>query len=660
MDSMDLEREKGITIKSAATHVEWANHHINIIDTPGHIDFTIEVERALRVLDGAVLVLCAVGGVQSQTHTVDRQMKRYRVPRIAFINKLDRTGADPWKVIKQMRERLGMNTAALQIPIGLEHAHRGVIDLLDLETLTFDGERGEEVVRTPGVPEGYETQSQERRLELIERLAEADDVIAEKFLDEQPISGDDLRGAVRRATVSNKFIPVMMGSAFKNKGVQPLLDGVLSYLPTPNQVKNMAIEVLEDKVEGDAVEMKSDSSLPLACYAFKLEESRFGQLTYVRVYQGTLKRGDTIKNNTTGERLRVQRLVRMHSSDMQELQAATAGEIAALFGVECDSGTTFTDPSLSITCASMHVPEPVISLAITTKDKSVSAGFSKALKRFQREDPTFRVHQDEESGEIIISGMGELHLQIYVERMRREYDLDVSTGQPQVAFRETIQNTVKFDHLLKKQTGGSGMYARVIGRLEPMEHDESVGAAGSYEFVSELVGSNIPPNYLPAIEKGFAEGIKKGPLTGSLCKGLRMVLSDGDAHTVDSNEMAFRRASAEAFRSAMMSPEAQATVMEPIMKAEVTVPIEYQGPVTQNLTKRKGLVMDTVTEGMYVVIHVEIPLNNMFGYSAEIRSMTQGKGEFSMEYLTHRLVTRDVLEQLKAKYQKERSEGKKD
>jgi elongation factor G len=452
----------------------------------------------------------------------------------------------------------------------------------------------------------------------------------------------------------------MMGSAFKNKGVQPLLDGVVNYLPTPSQVKNMAIEVLEDKTEGETVEMVSDSALPMACYAFKLEESRFGQLTYVRVYQGTLKRGDTIKNNTTGERLRVQRLVRMHSNEMQELQQANAGEIAALFGVECDSGTTFTDPTLSLTCASMHVPDPVISLAITTKDKSVSAGFSKALKRFQREDPTFRVHQDEESGEIIISGMGELHLEIYVERMRREYNLDVSTGQPQVAFRETIQNAVKFDHLLKKQTGGSGMYARVIGRLEPMELDESNGAASSYEFVSELVGANIPPNYLPAIEKGFVEGIKKGPLTGSLCKGVRMILSDGDSHTVDSNEMAFRRAAAEAFRGAMMMPEAQATVMEPIMKGEVTVPSEYQGPVTQNLTKRKGLVMDTVTEGMYVVIHVEIPLNNMFGYSQELRSMTQGKGEFSMEYLTHRLVTRDVLEQLKAKYQKDRSEGKKD
>jgi elongation factor G len=519
----------------------------------------------------------------------------------------------------------------------------------------FEGENGEELVETPGVPEGAKKMAEEKRRELIEQIANVDDAIAEKWLDEKPVSADELRAAIRRATVANKFLPVMMGAAFKNKGVQLLLDGVVSYLPKPTEVTNTAIAIGPNKEELGEQALVSDPDKKLVAYAFKLEEGRFGQLTYMRVYQGGLRRGDTLKNNATGEKIRVQRLVRMHANEMEELQTALAGEICALFGVECDSGTTFTDPTLSMTCASMHVPDPVISLAITTKDKSVSTSFSKALKRFQREDPTFRVHQDEESGEIIISGMGELHLEIYTERMRREYGLDVRTGQPQVAFRETIQKSVKFDQLLRKQTGGSGMYARVIGRLEPLDEET---AGKSYEFVNELVGTNIPPNFLPAIEKGFIEGIKKGPLTGSLCRGIRMVLSDGDSHTVDSNEMAFRRASLEAFRAAMLKPEAKATVMEPIMTAEVTVPTEYQGQVVQNLTKRKGLVMDTNASGMYVTVQAEVPLNNMFGYSQELRSMTQGKGEFSMEYLTHRLVTKDTLEALVAKYQKERQEKK--
>ncbi len=652
---MELEREKGITIQSAATHVKWQGHHINLIDTPGHIDFTIEVERALRVLDGAVLVLCGVGGVQSQTHTVDRQMKRYGIPRIAFINKLDRAGADPWKVVSQMRERLGMTCAALQIPLGIEHAHRGVVDLIEMRSVAFEGENGEELVVTPGVPEGSKKVAEDKRRELIEQLANVDDAMAEKWLDELPVSAQELRAAIRRATLANKFIPIMMGAAFKNKGVQLLLDGVVDYLPKPTEVVNTAIAVGADKEELGEIVLPSDITKPLVAYAFKLEEGRFGQLTYMRIYQGGLKRGDTLKNNTTGEKIRVQRLVRMHANEMEELQTALAGEICALFGVECDSGTTFSDPTISVTCATMHVPEPVISLAITTKDKSVSTAFSKALKRFQREDPTFRVHQDEESGEIIISGMGELHLEIYTERMRREYGLDVSTGQPQVAFRETIQKSAKFDHLLRKQTGGAGMYARVIGRIEPLDEEEE---GKSYEFVNELIGGNVPPNYLPAIEKGFIEGIKKGPLTGSLCRGIRFVLTDGDSHTVDSNEMAFRRAALEGFRSAMLKPEAKATVMEPIMSAEVTVPIEHQGQVVQNLTKRKGLILDTNTAGAYVTVNIEVPLNCMFGYSQELRSMTQGKGEFSMEYLTHRNVSKDTLEALVAKYQKERQDKK--
>lgn len=671
MDSMDLEREKGITIKSAATFVSWNDHHINIIDTPGHIDFTIEVERALRVLDGAVLVLCGVGGVQSQTHTVDRQMRRYKVPRIAFINKLDRMGANPWTVLKQMRERLQLNAAALQIPVGLEHAHQGVVDLLEMDVVYFEGDKGEEVRREAVVPENLRVLAEEKRRELIERVAEVDDQLMELWLEEKPISAEDIRSAIRRATIANKFVPVLMGAAFKNKGVQLLLDAATRYLPDPREVKNLAMELGPGREEGATVEMVCDPSKPLAMYAFKLEEGRFGQLTYVRIYSGTLRRGDVVKNNATGEKIRVQRLVRMHSDQMEDIQSCSAGEICAIFGVECDSGTTFTDPSLSLTCQSMHVPEPVISLAITTKDKTVSPAFSKALKRFQREDPTFRVHQDEESGEIIISGMGELHLEIYTERMRREYKLDVQTGQPQVAFRETIQGAVKFDQLLKKQTGGAGQFARIIGRLEPMEeHDEedeqgskaapgaAAPAAKTSEFLNEVVGGTIPPNYMPAIEKGYLAAMKKGPLTGSLCKGIRMVVTDGAYHAVDSNEMAFRRCAEEAFRAAMMKPDAQATVMEPIMSAEVMCPVDDQGPVVNALTKRKGMVMDSLSAAGYATLNVEIPLNNMFGFSQELRSMTQGKGEFQMEYLCHRHVPRDTLEQLKEKYAKAKNDPK--
>lgn len=658
MDSMDLEREKGITIKSAATFVSWNDHHINIIDTPGHIDFTIEVERALRVLDGAVLVLCGVGGVQSQTHTVDRQMRRYKVPRVAFINKLDRMGANPWNVIKQMRERLQLNVAALQIPVGLEHAHQGVVDLLHMDVVYFEGDKGEEVKRVKGVPENMRQLAEEKRRELIERVAEVDDQLMEQWLEEKPISAEDIQNAIRRATVANKFVPVLMGAAFKNKGVQLLLDAVTRYLPDPREVKNLAMELGPNREEGATVEMVCDSSKPLAMYAFKLEEGRFGQLTYVRIYSGTLRRGDTVKNNATGEKIRVQRLVRMHSDQMEDIQSCSAGEICAIFGVECDSGTTFSDPSLSLTCQSMHVPEPVISLAITTKDKTVSPAFSKALKRFQREDPTFRVHQDDESGEIIISGMGELHLEIYTERMRREYKLDVQTGQPQVAFRETIQGTVKFDQLLKKQTGGAGQFARIIGRLEPIEEDDESSTPKLTDFVNEVVGGTIPPNYMPAIEKGYLAAMKKGPLTGSLCKGIRMVVTDGAYHAVDSNEMAFRRCAEEAFRAAMVKPDAEATVMEPIMSAEVMCPIDDQGPVVNALTKRKGMVMDSLSAAGYATLNVEIPLNNMFGFSQELRSMTQGKGEFQMEYLCHRHVPRDTLEQLKEKYAKAKSDPK--
>lgn len=516
MDSMELEREKGITIQSAATYTKWGDCAINIIDTPGehysraeqrsaevltadfknigHVDFTIEVERALRVLDSAILVLCAVGGVQSQTMTVDRQMKRYNIPRICFINKMDRAGANPWRVIDQLRNKLRLTAAAVQIPIGAENNLKGVVDLVNMKAYYNEGENGE-VVKTVEVPTELLDAAKERRTELIEHLADVDDEIAEIFLNEEEPTVEQLSAAIRRSTVARKFCPVFMGSAYHNKGVQPMLDGVLTYLPRPYEVDNHALDAKNDEKK---VLLSSASSDKLVSLAFKLEEGRFGQLTYLRIYQGTLKKGDWITNSRTGKRVKVSRLVRMHANEMEDVGSVGSGEICALFGIDCASGDTFTDGSISYAMTSIYVPQPVISLSLEPKGKE-SPNFSKALNRFQREDPTFRVHVDAESKQTIISGMGELHLEIYVERMKREYNVDCVTGKPQVAFRETINTKVPFNYTHKKQSGGSGQFGRVVGYIEPMEEPAEDGSL--VEFVNQTVGMNVPSQYIPAIEK---------------------------------------------------------------------------------------------------------------------------------------------------------------
>jgi elongation factor G len=644
MDSMDLEREKGITIQSAATFCKWKDTHINIIDTPGHVDFTIEVERALRVLDGAVLVLCSVGGVQSQSITVDRQMRRYDVPRVAFVNKLDRAGADPWKVLRQLRDKLRLNAAAVQTPIGLEDGHKGLVDLVSRKAFLFEGSSGEAIREVP-IPADLETEVAQRRLELVERVAEVDDTVGELFIMEEDVPEDVLRDAIRRATIDLKLVPVFMGSAFKNRGVQLLLDGVSDYLPSPVEVTNTALDLERDEAR---VDLPCSRSGPLVALAFKLEEGRFGQLTYTRIYSGILRKGDPIINVASGKKLKVPRLVRMHADELEDIAEAGAGDIVAMFGVECASGDTFTD-GVNLAMTSMNVPEPVMSLAVAPKARDQSANFSKALNRFQKEDPTFRVALDVESGETIVSGMGELHLEIYVERMKREYKVDCEVGRPRVNYREAITKPASFDYLHKKQSGGQGQYGRVVGRIEPLPVDHPT----KFEFENAIVGNAIPPNFIPAVEKGFREAVNAGQLIGHPVEGVRVVLTDGASHPVDSSELAFKLAAQYAFRQAYEA--ASPTVLEPVMHVEVTVPAEFQGTVIGDVNRRKGVVMASEAEADDVVVEARVPLNEMFGYSTVLRSMTQGKGEFTMEYHAHAAVPADVLAQLTAHYKTTRA-----
>ncbi|NOJ94369.1 elongation factor G [Corallococcus sp. CA049B] len=646
MDSMDLEREKGITIQSAATYAMWGDYNINLIDTPGHVDFTIEVERALRVLDGAILVLCSVSGVQSQSITVDRQMKRYKVPRIAFINKMDRSGANYDRVAAQLKEKLGHHAVKLQYPIGAEDRFQGLIDLLSMKAFYFDGENGEHI-REEAIPADMLDEAKLRRDEMIEGIANVDDELGEAFLmDPASISEEQLRAAVRRATIALKMTPVMCGSAYKNKGVQLLLNAVCSYLPNPKEATN---EALDQKNNEAKIILESDPTKPFVGLAFKLEDGRYGQLTYMRIYQGKVSKGDFIINQVNQKKVKVPRIVRMHSSEMHDVNEATAGDIVALFGIECASGDTFTDGTVQYTMTSMFVPDAVISLAVTPKNRDTLANFSKALNRFHKEDPTFRVRRDEESAQTIISGMGELHLEIYIERMKREYNCEVVAGKPQVAYRETISQKGEFAYTHKKQTGGSGQFARVCGYVEPLPSD----AVQQYEFVDDIVGGSIPREFIPACDKGFQEAVKKGSLIGFPVVGLRVVINDGAFHAVDSSEMAFKTAAIMGFREGYAA--AKPVILEPIMKVEVTAPEDFQGSVVGQLNQRRGTILETGTAEGYVTAVAEVPLNTMFGYSTDLRSATQGKGEFTMEFSKYMPVPRNEAEALMAQYKEKQA-----
>lgn len=654
MDSMDLEREKGITIQSAATQVKWKDYTVNLIDTPGHVDFTIEVERSLRVLDGAILVLCGVAGVQSQSITVDRQMKRYGVPRLAFVNKLDRQGANPFRVTEALVDKLRLNAVMAQIPIGLEDAHKGVVDLVTMRAFINEGSNGE-VVNEMDIPAELVAQAKEYRQILIGKLADIDDTIGEKFLMEEEPTVEEMRAAIRKGVITLKLCPVFCGSAFKNKGVQVLLDAVTMYLPTPNEKKEHALDL--DKNE-EKIDLFPDSTKPLVALAFKLQQTQFGQLTYMRVYQGTLTAGDFIMNTTDKKRVKIPRLVRMHSDKMEEIDASYAGDIVAVFGIDCASGDTFVDDRINVSMQSMHVPDAVISLAIAPKDKQGSNNFSKALQKFRKEDPTFRVHRDEESAETIISGMGELHLEIYVERMKREFACEVVVGQPQVAYRETIGLAADYDYTHKKQTGGSGQFAKVVGQIAPLQPDpEKPDDKATFRFENRVVGGRIPREFIPAVEEGFEEQCRKGPLIGFPIVGVQVYLDDGAYHDVDSSYMAFKIASMAAMREVYM--KAKPTVLEPIMKLETTVPEEYQGPATGQINQRRGVIMGTTSFEGSVVIEAEVPLTEMFGYSTDLRSGTKGKGEFSMEFAKYSAAPKNIQEELVKKYQQKRADEQK-
>ena len=644
MDHMDLERERGITITSAATQVTWNDYTVNLIDTPGHVDFTVEVERSLRVLDGAVLVLCAVGGVQSQSLTVDRQMKRYGIPRIAFINKMDRIGANSYKVIEQIKAKLGVIPLPLQIPMGKESDFAGVIDLLEMRAVYFDGENGE-TVRYEPIPEGYSEQASTARQEMLETLSIYNDELMEALLEEREVSVPEIRRMIRTATLGHGVTPVMMGSAYKNKGVQELLDGVGYYLASPLDRTVTATNVDHKKVEGEPegankVTLSKNEKDPLVCMAFKTVIEQFGQLTYTRIYQGSIIKGETYTNTRTGKRQRFGRIVRMHADQRTDLDSAGPGDIVALVGVECASGDTYCGEPVNYALESIFVPEAVIRLSIEAAQRDGTDKLSKALERFRREDPTFRVMTDPETNETLIAGMGQLHLEIYVERIKREYKVECIIGEPKVAYKETPTKSVEFNYKHKKQTGGSGQYAHIVGKLTPLPEDSEQ----TYVFLNEVTQGRIPKEYIKPVDDGMQLSLVKGPLCECEVVGVQIQLHDGSYHDVDSSEMAFRICGQGCMREILR--EAELGLLEPIMKLEVEVPEEYQGNICGHLSSKRGLITSTDTNAGMGVINAEVPLAEMFDYANELRSMTQGKGGFTMEFGRYKLVPKNLVEEI--------------
>ena len=625
MDHMELEKERGITITSAATSLQWDNHDINLIDTPGHVDFTVEVERSLRVLDGAILVLCSVGGVQTQSMTVDRQMKRYKVPRLAFINKMDRTGANHKSVVEQVREKLGADAVLFQLPVGLEDNFKGVVDLITMKAYFFDGDNGENV-REEEIPADMKDDAETARHEMLEALSMYDDSLMEKMLGEEEISHDEIHKITRNAVINSSFTPVFLGSAFKNKGVQPLLDAITRYLPSPLDVTNKATDF-----EGNEITLESDPNKPLVAMGFKITDDEYGQLTYTRIYQGKIEKGGTYFNQRTGKKERFSRIVRMHSDKREEIDSTSAGDIVAIMGIDCASGDSYCDESKFCNLENIYVADPVIKMSVEPKSRDNADKLGKALQRFRKEDPTFHVNTDEETNETIIAGMGELHLEVYIERIRREYGVEVEVGAPKVSYRESGQQSFEFDHKRKKQSGGSGQYGHIVGVMRPMteEEREEVEEGSELFFEDKITGGRIPKEYIPAVKKGFEEMMEKGPVAGYPVVGMAVELIDGSYHDVDSSDMAFKLTARECFREHFnrMKP----VLLEPIMLMEIECPEDFQGSVVGQVSSKRGMVVSTDTVNKQTKIIAEVPLAETFGYSNDLRSQTQGQGSFSME-----------------------------
>jgi elongation factor G len=647
MDHMDLEREKGITITSAATTVEWQENKINLIDTPGHVDFTVEVERSLRVLDGAVLVLCAVGGVQSQSMTVDRQMKRYHVPRLAFINKLDRTGANPFRVTAMVKEKLGSDAVMMQYPIGVEDKHEGVCDLINMKAYYFDGEKGEKV-REEEIPADLLDECKKYRHIMLEALAMYSDELMELMLSEEEIPEDLIHKVVKQSAQTQDFTPVFMGSAYKNKGVQKLLDAVVRYLPSPLErpVSAKSWENPDQKFP-----LSPDPTKPFVGMAFKIVEDTFGQLTFTRIYQGTVKKGETYYNQRTGQKQRFSRIVRMHADKREEIDFAEAGDIVAIMGIDCASGDTYASEYKYCSLENMFIADPVIKMAITPVNREGNDKLGKALQRFTREDPTFRMFTDEETNEMVIAGMGELHLEIYVERIKREYKVEVEVGAPKVSYREAPTQTALYNYKHKKQSGGSGQFAHIVGKMEvlPEESEEEI-----FEFVNDISQGKIPREYIPSVEKGFRDSLGKGPVAGFPIVGVKCTLEDGSYHDVDSSDMAFQICARGCFRETFL--QTKPILLEPIMKMEIEVPSNFQGPVTGNLTSRRGMVVASEVLGNVSIIEAEIPLSETFGYSTALRSLTQGQGTFTMEFAKYARVPGSIQAEIVAERKKEQGQ----
>ncbi|MBW8000634.1 MAG: elongation factor G [Planctomycetes bacterium] len=653
MDYMELERERGITITSAATQVTWNDKSVNLIDTPGHVDFTVEVERSLRVLDGAIMVLCAVGGVQSQSFTVDQQMKRYRVPRIAFVNKMDRVGADPDRVHKDMIEKLSLNVVPIQINMGIAETFEGVIDLIAMQAITFEGNGGdnggEKVVRKP-IPDEYTEAAEKARNEMLEAISMFNDEMMELLLEDKAIETDMICRTLREATINRDIVPMMMGSAFKNKGVQPLMDAVCDFLPSPLDRPAFA---RDHDNEGTEVPLSSDPDAKLVAMVFKITDESFGQLSYVRIYQGKMVKGQQYRNARTNRMQRIGRIVRMHANDREDITDAGPGDIIALIAVDCASGDTFCDDGINYSLESIFVADPVISLSIAPESSADQERMAKALNRFMKEDPTFRVSTDPETGQTVIAGMGELHLDVYIERMRREFKAQVTVGVPSVSYREAPTVEAKFNYKHKKQTGGSGQYAHVVGRLIPLEKDAEV----SYEFEDNVTSGRIPSEYIPAVNKGFQAAMKKGPLAGYEIVGCKMCLDDGSHHAVDSSDMAFKTAARDAFIEVFRKSKPR--LLEPIMAVEIEMPAEFQGQVIGDINSRRGIILSTENRDNYTIAQAEVPLASMFGYATVIRGMTKGMGTFSMEMSSYAKVPLKISEEILAKRREQLQPAKK-